>query len=198
MPGSYPEWPTGEQMQAYLCRYAEAFGLSKHIRLRTRIDRAQYDDAVGQWILTATETSGSAPPVQAGHRFDFLVVCNGIFSTPSIPEFPGAREFVNAGGRICHTSEFTHLEEARGKQVIIVGYGKSSCDVANATAEISAATHVVVRGLIWKIPKRIANTVNFKYLFLTRMGEALFRYIRKKQRCVGAPRSNRHSCPYIG
>lgn len=62
--------------------------------------------------------------------------------------------------------------------MILVGYGKSSCDVANATVGISAATDVVVRGLFWKIPKRLARLVNFKYLFLTRMGEGLFRYIR--------------------
>ena len=50
-----------------------------------------------------------------------------------MPDFAGAEEFRAGGGRICHTSEFTEVEDARGKDVLVVGYGKSSCDVANAT-----------------------------------------------------------------
>ncbi len=181
MPADYPEWPTGEQMQAYLRSYAEAFELSSYIRLGTRVARVDFDPATEQWLAVTEQVGLPQPPRQSlrvEHRFEFLVVCNGIFSTPWIPDYPGADEFIKAGGRVCHTSAFTNLEEARDRHVIIVGYGKSSCDVANATAAISAATQVVVRGLIWKIPKRIARVLNFKYLFLTRLGEGLFRYIR--------------------
>lgn len=59
----------------------------------------------------------------------------------------------------------------------MIGYGKSSCDVANACTATAAGVTVLARHLIWKIPKRIGNAVNFKHLFLTRMGEALFPYI---------------------
>jgi cation diffusion facilitator CzcD-associated flavoprotein CzcO len=61
--------------------------------------------------------------------------------------------------------------------VLVVGYGKSSCDVAVATSAIAASTAVVARNLIWKIPKKLANLINFKHLFLNRLGEGLFRYI---------------------
>lgn len=39
---------------------------------------------------------------------------------------------------------------------------------------------VVAREIIWKTPKKFANVLNYKYLLLTRMGEALFPYIRRK------------------
>ena len=39
---------------------------------------------------------------------------------------------------------------------------------------------VVARELIWKMPKKFAGVLNYKYLFLTRMGEALFPYISLK------------------
>jgi cation diffusion facilitator CzcD-associated flavoprotein CzcO len=99
---------------------------------------------------------------------------------PFIPDFPGAKEFKAAGGRICHTSEFTDVNRARGEHVIVVGYGKSSCDAANATVGVSKSTTVVARNLIWKIPRRIGNVVNLKYIFLNRLSEALFPYIRMK------------------
>jgi len=180
MPRHYPEWPTGEQVQSYLHSYAEKFGLMAHIQLHTRVENARWDPAGKQWVLDTSDSMGITGVAKDERRFDYLIVCNGIFSTPFVPEFPGAAQFVAAGGRICHTSQFTALEDARGKHVVVIGYGKSSCDAANAVSAISATTTVVARNLIWKIPKKIANTLNFKYLFLTRMGEGLFRYIRVK------------------
>jgi hypothetical protein len=39
---------------------------------------------------------------------------------------------------------------------------------------------VVAQEIIWKVPKKLAGVLNYKYLLLTRMGEALFPYIRLK------------------
>ena len=61
--------------------------------------------------------------------------------------------------------------------MLVVGYGKSSCDVAQAVSGTAASTTVVARHLIWKVPKKLMNVLNYKYLLLTRLGEALFRYI---------------------
>jgi cation diffusion facilitator CzcD-associated flavoprotein CzcO len=60
----------------------------------------------------------------------------------------------------------------------VVGYGKSSCDVAVGLSEVTASMTVVAREIIWKAPKKLAGILNYKYLLLTRMGEALFKYIR--------------------
>jgi cation diffusion facilitator CzcD-associated flavoprotein CzcO len=177
MPADYPEWPSGEQVQAYLQAYAEKFGIAKDLMLGTRVDNATLDESAGRWTVTASRgTSGEA----ITRQFDYLVVCNGIFSEPAVPSFAGIDGFVAAGGRVCHTSEFTQLESARGKHVLVVGYGKSSCDVASATVGVSRSTTVLVRHLIWKIPKKFMNMLNFKFLLLTRMGEALFKYIEVK------------------
>jgi cation diffusion facilitator CzcD-associated flavoprotein CzcO len=59
-----------------------------------------------------------------------------------------------------------------------VGYGKSACDVAVPVSEVAASTTVVARELLWKMPKKLGNVLNYKFLMLTRMGEALFRYLR--------------------
>lgn len=176
MPGWYPEWPSGQQVQAYLQSYAKHFGLDRDILLGTEVDSASLEPGEHGWVVTTRNRSAADGSSQ--HRFDYLVVCNGIFSIPSIPGFPGSAAFKDAGGRILHTSQFTDLEDARNKHVLVVGYGKSSCDVANAIVGVSRSTTVVARSLIWKIPKKLKNILNFKYLFLTRMGEGLFRYIR--------------------
>lgn len=185
MPADYPEWPSGQQVQAYLHAYAEHFGLVPYLRMSTKVESAVLNEDAGVWTVRARRV-GTERTAQAGalpqevHRFDYLVVCNGIFSEPAVPRYPGADAFVAAGGRVCHTSQFNDANEARGKHVLVVGYGKSSCDVANAIANQSASTTVLARHLIWKIPKKFMNVLNFKFLLLTRMGEALFKYIEPK------------------
>lgn len=170
MPRSYPEWPSGAQVQAYMADYARHFGLEPFLRLSCEIVRAWPDQ--GEWVLEARGPDGVGE-----HRFDHLVVASGIFSEPAIPAWTGAEAHGAAGGRVLHTSQFTDLEAARGRSVLIVGYGKSSCDAAAAAADVASATALVARDIIWKIPKRFAGVLNYKNLLLTRMGEGLFRYV---------------------
>jgi dimethylaniline monooxygenase (N-oxide forming) len=173
-PADYPEWPSGEQVQRYLDAYVKHFGLAPDLRLSTEVltTRHQPDG----WEVDARAAGDATAAVQT-QRFDYLLVCNGIFSQPLVPDYPGADEFTAAGGRVCHTSEFKDLADAKGQHVLVVGYGKSSCDVAQAIADSAASTTVVARHLIWKVPKMLMNVLNYKHLLLTRMGEGLFKYI---------------------
>lgn len=175
-PADYPEWPSGEQVQRYLAAYVERFELTRHLRLSTEVTAAR-QGADGRWQVDLRSNAGPGAELRT-EAFDFLVVCNGIFSQPMVPAYDGAEAFAEAGGRVCHTSEFKDLADAQGKHVLVVGYGKSSCDVAQAVAGSAASTTVVARQLIWKVPKKLMNVLNYKHLLLTRMGEALFKYIR--------------------
>ncbi|MDF8331917.1 flavin-containing monooxygenase [Novosphingobium cyanobacteriorum] len=172
MPSSYPEWPSGTQMQAYLESYVDHFGFRSAIRLGSQV--LNVAPAGPRWRIAVrdVETGGESDQI-----VDVVIVCNGIFSIPSIPQFPGSDAFRNAGGQILHTSEFTDIDLVNRRHALVIGYGKSSCDAAVAIARTAASTRVVARHLIWKIPKKIGNVVNFKHLFLNRMGEGLFRYI---------------------
>ncbi len=178
MPRSYPEWPSGQQCQEYLQAYTEKFDLAQNISLNSEVTKAVIDPVTKRWTLTVRRVTEKYGAVSEEHQFDYLIVCNGIFSIPFIPEYDGAEEFIAAGGQICHTSEFIDAETARNKNVLVVGYGKSSCDVAMATVSTSKSTIVITRSLLWKVPKKIKDVLNFKYLLLTRLGEGLFRYIR--------------------
>jgi len=174
-PAHYPEWPSGEQVQAYLASYAEHFKLDANIHLQTEVLSATPDSSNGGWVISHRNTH---PESQTkSQNFDYVVVCNGIFSQPMIPSYAGAEAFKNAGGRICHTSELHDHDSVRGQHVLVVGYGKSSCDVAQSVCHHAASTRVVARHLIWKVPRMLLNMLNYKYLLLTRMGEGLFKYI---------------------
>ncbi|MEM8562576.1 MAG: NAD(P)/FAD-dependent oxidoreductase [Pseudomonadota bacterium] len=177
MPDDYPEWPSGEQVQAYMQAYVEHFGLDSAIKLDSEVKRASYDEQRRRWHVESRTLSEGNTAEDDIAEFDYLIVANGIFSIPFVPDFPGTESFVAAGGTVCHTSEFTRVEDARDKHVLVVGYGKSSCDMAMGVADTAASTAVVARHLIWKLPKWIGGKLNYKHLFLSRLSEALFRYV---------------------
>jgi cation diffusion facilitator CzcD-associated flavoprotein CzcO len=188
MPKDYPEWPTGAQVQAYLAGYVTHFDLAESIRLNTEVTQAA-PAASGGWTVTTRAAGGGAVDTVSGadvvdgagiattsEEFDRLVIANGVFCEPARPAYPGLPEFTAAGGALLAATDFHDAEDARGKNVLVVGYGKSACDVAVPISDVAASTSVIARQLLWKVPRKVGGVLNFKYLLLTRMGEALFRY----------------------
>jgi cation diffusion facilitator CzcD-associated flavoprotein CzcO len=175
MPAGFPEWPTGAQVQGYLQAYAEHFGLDPALRLSTEVTAA-VPVPDGGWAVTAASDGEQDVTEHVGA----LVVANGIFCEPAVPRYPGEAEFTAAGGRVMAGTELHDEEQARGKRVLVVGYGKSACDVTVPLSKVAASTDVIARHLLWKVPRKIGGFLNFKMLLLTRMGEALFKYIRPR------------------
>ena len=171
MPRDYPEWPTGAQVQAYLAAYASHFGLDEALRLSTEVISATPAPGGGWTVATADGTA---------EQVDQVVVANGVFCEPAMPRYPGEAEFASAGGMVLAGTELHDEEQARGKRVLIVGYGKSACDVTVPVSQVAASTDVIARHLLWKVPRRIGGVLNFKMLLLTRLGEALFKYLRPR------------------
>lgn len=130
-------------MQAYLESYVEKFGLGPSLRLGTEVTYATpVEDG---WEVTAGGTT---------ETFGHLVVANGIFSDPFIPPFEGVDVLESAGGRLLAACDFHDLTGARGQHVVVVGYGKSSCDVSMEISKVAASTTVIARELLWKMPKK--------------------------------------------
>ncbi|MBD0863088.1 NAD(P)/FAD-dependent oxidoreductase [Gordonia sp. zg691] len=167
MPRRYPQWLASEQVQEYLETYVERFGLGGCLRLGTEITKVTPTTDEDGWLVTANGET---------EQFDHVVVANGIFSTPVIPDYEGVAELEAAGGRLISTSDLRSLDEVAGRHVLMVGYGKSSCDVAAAVAEVAESTDLIARDLLWKVPRKVAGILNYKYLLLTRFGEGLFPY----------------------
>lgn len=176
MPRTYPEWPSGQQVQDYLESYIARFKLDSVLRLGSEVVHARLRDGETGWQIESQVAGSKTTPVS--EEFDHLIVANGIFSEPMVPPFEGRSIFEAAGGKICASSQFHDLQDAQGKHVVVVGYGKSSCDVSIPVSDVAASTHLVARELLWKMPSKLGGIINYKYLMLTRMGEGLFRYLR--------------------
>ncbi|MHC5720656.1 MAG: NAD(P)-binding domain-containing protein, partial [Nostoc sp.] len=113
-------------MQNYLNSYADNFGVLERIRFQTEVTNVSRKTGEQPgWIVTIRVNEK-----EEKHEFDFVLVCNGIFSTPKLPSLPGREEFAASGGRVLHSTEFNDASIIEGKRVVVVGYGKSACDIA--------------------------------------------------------------------
>ncbi|TAE30824.1 MAG: hypothetical protein EAZ91_09365 [Cytophagales bacterium] len=170
MPKHYPEWPTGEQVQQYLTNYARQFGVLPGIRFSTSVERAEpIQGGAGGWVIH-TRKQGQSEETNV----DFLVVCNGVFNEPNMPQVPGRELFA---GTVLHSTEYRqhHLDAAKHQRVAVVGFAKSAHDILSQVSNVSEKPVCIYREAKWKMP-RIFWGLNFKHLLMHRFGESLFPY----------------------
>jgi cyclohexanone monooxygenase len=140
-----PDWTASfvdqPEIQAYLARCATEFGLDPHIRLNTRISRAQYQDD-GTWRL---ETS-------ANESLEFNVVINAMGNqhTPLYPDVAGMELFE---GDSWHGTRWNHDVDLSGKKVVIVGSAASAVQIVPEVAKIASHLTVLQRSANWIMPR---------------------------------------------
>lgn len=174
MPADFPEHPAGAQVRTYLEHYARAKGVLPLVRLDTRVESAEPVPG-GGWVVRVLGADGPAV-----HEVDWLVVASGVFSTPHVPDWAGRPEYEAHGGRVLVPTELGDGAALAGRRVVVVGWGKTACDVAVESSRTAAGTTVVARAIRWKVPKRISRRLTFRHLLLTRLGDHL----------MGAPRTS--------
>ncbi len=171
MPDSYPEWPKGPQVHAYLADYAREHGLDRLMRFGTAVvamDRRS--DGKPGWTLELKAAAGSAC-----ENFDFVAVCTGQFNDPNELSLPGEDAFKARGGQILHSSRYNDASLAKGRRVVVLGGSKSATDIAvNAVNSGAREVTIVYREPVWRIPYFVGGLVNFKRILYIRAQEEMF------------------------
>jgi cation diffusion facilitator CzcD-associated flavoprotein CzcO len=172
MPESYPEWPTGPQVHAYLADYAKGHGLDRMLRLDTKVESmARRADGEPGWTLALTDKNGAT----SNEDFDFVAVCTGQFNEPQELHCPGEDGFMAQGGQILHSSKYNDPALAKNCRVVVLGGSKSATDIAvNAVRSGAREVTIVFREQVWRIPYFIGGLVNFKRIIYIRAQEQMF------------------------
>lgn len=102
------------EIQLYLQRCAEHYGIMPHIRFGHEVTAAGWDDAAQEWIV---ETTAGAV------RASVLVLGNGPLSDPVIPDLPGLGSFE---GPVFHSAAWRHDVDLTGRDVAVIGTGASA------------------------------------------------------------------------
>lgn len=132
----------GAELQEYADHCVDKYGVRDHIRLSTRVARAELDEDAMVWRVTTTTGE-----VVSGR---FLINAAGILTQPKNPDIPGIGEF---DGDVMHTARWDDTVELRGRRVGIIGTGASAVQIV---PEIAAGVDELVvfqRTPIWCFPK---------------------------------------------
>jgi cation diffusion facilitator CzcD-associated flavoprotein CzcO len=173
MPDSYPEWPRGPQVHAYLADYARDHGLMQRMRLNTDVvAMARRNSGLPGWTLEIRNPDGGV----SHEEFDFVAVCTGQFNERKTLSHPGDEAFKADGGVILHSAEYTDPALVRGKKVVVLGGSKSATDIAVHSVNAGASeVTLVYREPVWRIPYFIGGLLNFKRILYIRAQEEMFR-----------------------
>ncbi len=172
-PESADDFPTAGQIRDYLESYAGHFGLKSHIRLETEVlsvSRQNSDSNDSHPGFRVKVRQQGDPGETEVRDFDFVVICNGVFSEPYVPDIDGRERFE---GTVLHSSQFTEPEMVEGKKVAVVGAGKSALDCAAAAADHAESSTLLFRKPHWMIPRYFGKTRVDDLLF-NRFSEKIF------------------------
>jgi hypothetical protein len=140
MPIEFPAYPSRDQAQSYLRRYASHFGLYDHIRFGCEVTaimpRADEVDVSVRDLLTGRVTTS---------RYAGAVIATGQQRLPARPVIAGLDQFP---GTVLHAAEYRSADQLRGQRVLVIGGGSSGCDIAvDAGLAASSALHSTRHGL---------------------------------------------------
>jgi cation diffusion facilitator CzcD-associated flavoprotein CzcO len=177
-PADTDVFPTADQVRDYLNAYADRFGVRDLVRLRTEVlsvsRLASADTQAHRKFRLRTMDSGGSGAV-TDNEFDYVVICNGVFSEPFVPDIEGADRFA---GTLLHSSELTDTEQLNGKRTVVVGAGKSALDCAAVAAKHGSSCTLVFRSPRWMAPRYVLG-IRYDWLFMNRFLELFYGYYRK-------------------
>ncbi|HVX22723.1 MAG TPA: NAD(P)/FAD-dependent oxidoreductase [Acidimicrobiales bacterium] len=159
-----PDWSRSfspqPEIQGYLRRCADRFGVRPHIRFGHTVTRAAWDEAAQHWVLDVDravpgdgETAGHETVRHETVRCTarVLVSARGPLSEPKLPAVAGLDRFT---GTVFHSARWDHGHRLAGERVAVVGTGASAIQfVPQIQPEVASLT-VFQRTPPWIIPRR--------------------------------------------
>jgi cyclohexanone monooxygenase len=148
-------WSGQSEILEYFERCARRYQLAPHLRLRTEIVSAQWDDDIRRWSL-ATAAGDT-------HSFDIVVSAVGLFTRPVLPDLVEEEPFT---GTLMHTARWDHSVDLTGARVAVLGTGSTAAQLIPEVTKVASKVYSVQRSPTWILPKPDrAYTEREKWLF---------------------------------
>jgi len=134
-----------DELQDYFTRVMDKHDLAEHVRWRTEVVSAEWDDDDGVWAVTLRSADGGTGTLRARA----LITAVGQLNRPFMPDFAGTESF---SGPSFHSSAWDHSVDLTGKRVALIGAGASGFQIAPAIAGDVAHLTVFQRTAQWMFP----------------------------------------------
>lgn len=158
-------YPRNQELLAYLHRYAEKFGLMRHVRLRTPVERIERAPGRGGYLVSF-KPQGEASRQEL---FERVVIASGRFNKPSIPAIPGLESFNGSGGAV-HSFHYKEPEKYQGLRVLVAGCSISALEIASDLAMLGTQRVISSMRRQRYIMQKITGGVPNEHVAFTRWG----------------------------
>ncbi|HSS25838.1 MAG TPA: NAD(P)/FAD-dependent oxidoreductase [Mycobacterium sp.] len=135
-------WSGQPEILAYFERCANEYGLRPHLRLRTEIRAARWDEETQRWCLTTADGEQ--------HHFNIVVSAVGLFTRPLLPDLVEQEPFT---GTVMHSSRWDHSVPLEGARVAVLGTGSTASQLVPELAKVAGKVYSVQRSPTWILPK---------------------------------------------
>lgn len=133
------------ELRDYFEHCATKYGVRPHIRFRTEVLEARFDEERADWAVRLRGPDGR----EETQRFRAVISAVGQLNRPKIPEIPGRESF---RGPAFHSAQWEHEHDLHGKRVAVVGTGASAFQLAPEVAKVAKRLLVFQRSPAWMLP----------------------------------------------
>lgn len=137
---AYAPW---NEIRAYIERCTEKYELRKHVRFRTEVVSASWDESRARWRVRTADGYVVTARI--------LVAATGPLSRPTVPSLPGLERF---RGKTFHSAAWDHEYPLEGKSVAVVGTGASAIQFVPHVAARAAKMVLFQRTPAWVLPRK--------------------------------------------
>ncbi|MBD2858883.1 NAD(P)/FAD-dependent oxidoreductase [Spongiibacter sp. KMU-158] len=149
-----PDWhhrcAHGPEIQAYLERTAQKYGVTDIVRFNSAVTRLVYQ--APHWLLYCNGQN-SEP-----EQFDIVISATGILHRTIMPAIPGLDDFAGAS---FHSAHWDHSVDYHGKRIGVIGTGSTSCQIVGAVTKDAQHLTLFQRTAQWVMPSPQKAYSNF-------------------------------------
>jgi 4-hydroxyacetophenone monooxygenase len=133
------------ELRQYFVDVMDKHGIGEHVRWKTEVVSADWDDPSGLWTVTLRSADGATSTVDVRA----VISAVGQLNRPQIPDIDGADTF---SGPLFHSAAWDHDVPLGGRRVALIGAGASGFQIAPAIAEDVEHLDVFQRTAQWMFP----------------------------------------------
>ncbi|KAF7186309.1 Flavin-containing monooxygenase ustF2 [Pseudocercospora fuligena] len=149
----------------YIQDTAKENGVLESISFGTRVD--QIEKVGDKWRVAVSKLSEDSAEIlgdvqamhlswQSAKHFDAVVIASGHYHAPNVPDLPGLAEWKEKfPGRLQHSKVYRRPEEFQDQNVLIIGAGVSSTDIARDLGPYAKAVFQSSRGGPYDLPSHL-------------------------------------------
>jgi 4-hydroxyacetophenone monooxygenase len=148
-----------DELLEYFRKFVARHQLAPHIRYRTEVTSARYDERAALW-----EVQLKSAGVPETLRVNAIVSAVGQLNRPRIPEIAGREQF---RGMQVHSAEWDPALDLAGKRVAVLGSGASAFQLVPEVAKVAGQLYVFQRSAPWMLPNPLyheAVSSEFRWL----------------------------------